>query len=246
VIGAPLDITITSFAKTFLDDVDGPGVLSTLGLSSYIQTLIDDVDAGAALTTLGVSAFAQTLTDDLDALTARATLGVGTAKILSQTALGSSSIDFTSGIDSNYSTYIVVCNGVRPATNGANLFLRVSNAGAFKTDTNYEYHTSVPASTLTSYASVVGSATNGLVLAQGMSNSTDDNGSFVVVLHEPSNTTHNKILTWKGGYTSSSPSALRADGSGAYFGSVAAIDGLRFQMTSGNIAEGEFTLYGLR
>ena len=163
-----------------------------------------------------------------------------------QTASASSSINFTSVIDSTYDRYMVVCNGVRPATNSANLLLRVSISSSLKTDATYEYHTAISASTASTYAGIGGSTNSSLVIAQGMSNATDDNGSFIVFLHEPSNTAHNKILTWKGGYTGTTPSVLRADGSGAYFGSVAAIDGLGFLMNTGNIAEGDFTLYGLR
>ena len=67
--------TISSFAKTMLDDANESTVLSTLGVSSFIKTLLDDADAASALTTLGVSTFIQGLLNDADAASAMATLG---------------------------------------------------------------------------------------------------------------------------------------------------------------------------
>ncbi|MGV0909270.1 hypothetical protein [Martelella sp. FOR1707] len=66
---------VSTFAKTLLDDADASAALTTLGVSAFAQTLLDDVDASAALTTLGISAFAKTLLDDVDGAAARGTLG---------------------------------------------------------------------------------------------------------------------------------------------------------------------------
>ncbi len=66
---------VSAFAKTLLDDADGAAALSTLGVSAFAKTLLDDTDGGAALTTLGVSAFIKTLLDDADQGAARTTLG---------------------------------------------------------------------------------------------------------------------------------------------------------------------------
>jgi len=69
---------VSAFAKTLLDDADASAALGTLGVSTFIKTLLDDASASAALSTLGISAFAKTLLDDADATTALSTLGMST------------------------------------------------------------------------------------------------------------------------------------------------------------------------
>ncbi|WP_180901771.1 hypothetical protein [Martelella soudanensis] len=71
--------TLTSFARSLIDDANASTALTTLGVSAFAKTLLDDADASAALTTLGVSAFAKTLLDDADASSARSTLGAQAA-----------------------------------------------------------------------------------------------------------------------------------------------------------------------
>lgn len=47
--------TLTSFARTLLDDTTASAFLTTLGVTTYIKTLLDDADASTARTTLGLT-----------------------------------------------------------------------------------------------------------------------------------------------------------------------------------------------
>lgn len=50
--------TLTPFARTLLDDLNGSTALSTLGVSDFMKTLLDDANQAAALATLGAASSA--------------------------------------------------------------------------------------------------------------------------------------------------------------------------------------------
>lgn len=79
-VASSLDATLTAMGGvvTAADTgiyFTGVDVAASYTLTSFARTLLDDATAGAALTTLGVSAFAQTILDDADAATVRTTIG---------------------------------------------------------------------------------------------------------------------------------------------------------------------------
>lgn len=73
---AQTTLGISTFVKTLIDDATAAAFMTTLGISAYAQTLLDDANAAAAQTTLGISAYAQTLLDDANAAAAQTTLGI--------------------------------------------------------------------------------------------------------------------------------------------------------------------------
>ena len=118
--------TISSFAKTMLDDANESTVLSTLGVSSFIKTLLDDADAASALTTLGVSTFIQGLLNDADASSARATLGAqpsdATLTALANLVGVADSLPYFNNSDQMALTSLSgFVRGILGMTNGANI-----------------------------------------------------------------------------------------------------------------------------
>lgn len=175
--------------------------------------------------------FVQTLTWDL--LTAAA-------------ASASATIEFTSKINSTYDEYVILVNDLVPATNATNLLLQVSeNAGvAWKSGaSDYEIGRAGWGSVTTITTGQQVNAT-GLTLAASLSNT--QVLSAEIRIKSPANTGKFKNISSHCTYYTSAPEAFGAVMAGVYKGSTNAINGIRFSMSSGNIASGNFVLYGIR
>ena len=82
---------------------------------------------------------------------------------------------------------------------------------------------------------------------QGLGNATTANLGGVFYLYAPSSTAFHTHMDWTATYRQSSNSRLMTGyGSGVFKGSASAVDGVRFFMESGNIAEGAFKLFGIQ
>lgn len=172
-----------------------------------------------------------------------ATLGAGLVLIQCQTASASATLDFTTGIGSTYDTYLLTISSIVPATNGANLWLRVSTSATFRT-ASYSF---------SSFASS-GNATSGdagsqvsdakIILAVSLSNAGDRDARAQVWLSQPSNTARYKQITFDSSALTGS-GQTRYFGSGDYNGDTGAVDGLRVMMSGGNITSGKACLYGI-
>lgn len=172
--------------------------------------------------------------------------------ISSQTASSSSSLSFTSGIDSTYDVYEFHYVNCHPGTDSVWLTFQVNAAGAsgfnetmttsyFRAynreddaGTSLEYQTSSDQAQGTSYQRLTTNA----------GNDNDQSVSGVLTLYAPSSTTYVKH------FVSRSNSAWQGDGSfetyvGGYVNTTSAIDEIDFKFTSGNIDAGEIRMYGV-
>ena len=172
--------------------------------------------------------------------------------IASSTASSSATIDFTSGIGSTYDEYIFVIVDLLPATNATSLWARFSDDGGSTWEagaTDYLYASLAYDSdgSPTDVNNDAGQAQ--MVISTPLSNTAGNTHNGKVMLSSPSNTTYDKNLVYRmGGVDSSGNSsgligASRLNQGG---GTWAAIDGVRFLMSSGNIASGDFYLYGIK
>jgi hypothetical protein len=146
--------------------------------------------------------------------------------------------------------YWVIIDRALPATDAVGFEVQVStdNGSTYKTTNEYDYADMIPWNTDGSYNARGGSGV-GAILVTGTDSSYNIGnaanrgitGEFYI--YNPSNaaygrTTGNFSFTTAGG-------ALRASNHAGVFNSATAINAIRFLFSSGNIASGTFTLYGI-
>ena len=181
-------------------------------------------------------------------------VGGGSLNLIStQTASSSSTISFTSGIDSTYKEYIFKFINIHPATDGTDFQFNAStnsgsSYGVNKTTTvfranadesdssanlNYDTGRDLQDSTA-SYQNILSI----------IGNDNDQCGSGTLHLFNPSSTTFVKHFISRGNvYLNSDYS--RDEFLGGYFNTTSAIDAIQFKMSSGNIDAGTIKLYGV-
>ena len=177
--------------------------------------------------------------------------GGGLNLISTQTASSSSSLSFTTGIDSTYKEYVFKFYNIHPATNDTSFMVNFSTDGGSnynvtKTTTAVQvYHGEDAGGGILTYAT-------GADLAQGtgdqytiaqIGNGNDESGSGSFHLFDPSSTTFVKHFIARGtrlGNAYASEYLIAG-----YGNTTSAIDAVRFNMSSGNIDSGVIKLYGV-
>ena len=185
-----------------------------------------------------------------------ASAGGSLVKIAATTASSSSSISFTSGIDSTYKEYIFFFNNIHPAGSADSLGFTFnasidggSNYNVTKTTTfcnSYHYENASGAFLQYSDGTDIAQGTGYQSIAFSAANS-DDSISGSLHLFDPSNTTFVKhfVCSLNGVFINSSVSANNFTFPAGYFNTTSAINAVDFKMASGNIDSGTITMYGL-
>jgi len=175
--------------------------------------------------------------------------------ISKQTASASSSISFTSGIDSTYKEYIFYFVNCHPSNSPVSFTVNFSTDGgsnynATKTSAGFQsYHREDGTGGFLGYASSLDVAqdTGEQMIAGGsVVNDADCGVNGYLQLFNPSSTTFVKhYLTNANSFDSSSPPYTQNQFSAGYCNTTSAINGIRFQYSSGNIDSGDIILYGV-
>ena len=172
--------------------------------------------------------------------------------ISTQTASSSATVSFTSGIDSTYKEYIFKFINVLPASDGVKLKFNLSidggsNYNVTKTAANfYAGHTEADATGGPSFDSGLAQSTSDAFATVGAIGSAADEGcSGFLHLFDPSNTTFVKHFISKVTIYGSNPQSQVTYGAG-YGNTTSAVNAVRFNMESGNIASGTIKLYGVK
>ena len=175
--------------------------------------------------------------------------------ISTQTASSSSSLSFTSGIDSTYKEYIFKYINCHPSVNIPHwTFQGSTNAGSSFgvtiTSTNFNaYHAENDSEAVTEYVAPgdLAQSTDYQRLLTEVNYSDDGSVSGALHLFEPSSTTFVKhfIATSQGMFGPTSNAYSWNQYVAGYFNTTSAIDAIDFKFSSGNIDSGVIKLYGV-
>ena len=173
--------------------------------------------------------------------------------ISTQTASGSASLSFTSGLDSTYDAYCFKFIEINPATDNSDFTFNGSTDGGSnynvtKTTTYFEavYDVSDDSSSLSYGASYdLAQSTSYQILGRDLGNGADENLAGELWLFAPSSTTYVKHF-----YTTTQYHHYYGDNQtnntyvAGYFNSTSAVNAISFKMDSGNF-DGVIKLYGI-
>jgi len=166
-------------------------------------------------------------------------------KLASTSASSSASIEFTSKISSNFSTYYVKIRNILPATDATSLLLTFStDNGSTYLSTNYTW---VFSSALSSNSQTItyNAADTSITIADTLSNDTTRDLNADIMLYDMNSGTYmSKIDTHCVSYNSDAHGKIIVGG-GSNTGTTA-ITAIKFAMASGNIASGTIGLYGIQ
>lgn len=162
------------------------------------------------------------------------------------TASASATVDIETTIDSTYKSYVIVFENVAPASSAVAIYCRLKIAGSYHSgasDYNWIYSTMETGA----YNAAFDVADDHILLSDDIDFDTDKPCSGRIVLHDPSNTGTKKRLEWdmlNWRDSINRPRMIR--GQATDLSSNAAVTGVRILCSSGNIATGTFTLFGIR
>ena len=171
--------------------------------------------------------------------------------ISKSTASSSSTISFTSGIDSTYKEYVFIFKNIHPSADNTSLMVNFRDGStaydATKTTTAFRSgHNEGDSNTQLGYVGDydLANGTGDQYLFEGLGADNDQSCSGYLHLFNPSSTTFVKhfISNFQGYRYNNYTSNWYVAG---YCNVTAAIDAVQFKMNSGNIDAGTITLYGI-
>jgi len=173
--------------------------------------------------------------------------------ISEQTASGSASISFTSGIDSTYPIYKFECIAIHSSSSGQNFHLEGSTNGGSsygitKTSTQFQaYHTEADTGNALQYSTAgdLAQSTDPIDIGRSINIDNDECLNAVIYIFNPSSTTFVKhfISTETENYTGT---GILQNFTAGYFNTTSAINAFKFTFTGvTNLDSGTIKLYGI-
>ena len=172
----------------------------------------------------------------------------GMVLIQTQTASASATLDFTTGLNDTYDDYLVIVSNLAPATDDVQFQMQVGTGGGptWQTtlyQTSYTLHVNGSASNLGS-SSLANMHMAASTATDGVGNASGEHWSGQIWFDNPDAAKFQQFR-FQGSYVRAASNHIcSVAGAGGWF-SAAAITGLRFKFSSGNIASGRISLYGI-
>ena len=173
---------------------------------------------------------------------------VGLDLLLSASASASATVDFTSKIDTAYEDYLITFSNVVPSVD-ASFWFRVSQAAAFRSGVSDYAWANVGIEASTGVTRDDNDGADSEVTLSGAHNvgaAANEGISGYLWMFSPANTTRWKRFLFATIYEGAGADMEFKTGGGRFDLNTAALDGARFLFSTGNIASGEFKLYGVR
>ena len=172
--------------------------------------------------------------------------GASWVLLSSGAASASATFEFTNQIDATYDQYAVLMSNVVPVTNTSNLTVQVGTSlGTTYVTVSYHFATWNFNDAAASGAGGGTAATN-ITLCTSMTNNGGQGFGGWMLFEQPATAAHFKMFNAQGTYITAPGALTQFLIGGSHEQNGEAISRIRFLMSSGNIATGNFALYGIR
>jgi hypothetical protein len=246
----PADKPLTSADITDGIIVNADIANSTINLTTKVTGSLPVANGGTGLTALGTASQVLRTNSGATALEF-ATLSSDYVLLASTDASASASISFDGYFSSTYKNYKVIISGLKPATDNTEFRIRFRISNSEISTSNYT-DTSVAAYVQSNGST--GSGGNGnynlnrIILFDNADNGASEQSFLECTLFDPlaTDSFKNIITTLFSSNNDATQWSIRTSGGRLRTSASSALSGLTFAFSSGNIASGNFKLYGIK
>jgi len=168
----------------------------------------------------------------------------GGLNLISTTNVSSASTVDITGMDSTYKNYKIIITNLNCANDSEDLTVRFIIGGSAKSDSYYNYFNHLGYTGGYAY-NASQDATAAKLVYGSIGNAADESLSSEIFIPNPSETTFRKMILAQSGYIDNDANTRVSHNMTHYENSTAALTGLQFAMSSGNIDSAIIKLYGI-